>query len=503
MPEQLTAAPRPAAPVDDVPQHLRAAYTAALPGARASVLARLWGALNRENVPGLDHARLSGDPAAARAFAVAQPGLAVEVAGVAHTDPAAALRALRLPGAVDRLATELDNSVHNLALARANRPARPSPRTTDLATVEQLVVDGHPLHPCCRTRLGMTTAEVLAYAPEHLPTVALVEVAVPASRWLSTGAGLPPRLLLHPWQARHTAGAYPWLTPTGRTVPARPLMSLRTLALVDDPTIHVKTAVDVQMTSAVRIVSPAAVHNGPVMSALLARLTAAMPTLDVLPETAAGAVLVDGEPQRGLSYVVRRFPALPPGEVAVPLAALAAPSPADGRPLLRDVVAPHDPARFLADLLDIACPPLFALLDRGVALEAHGQNTLVVLRDGRPVRLLYRDVGGVRVSPARLGAAMPELRGDLVTDDADELRTKLVAAFLTTVVGELIALLAREYDLPTGPLWGRVAAAVRAAGAPAQVWRDPLPMKAMTTMRLAADPLDDVWTHVPNPMAGA
>ena len=71
-----------------------------------------------------------------------------------------------------------------------------------------------------------------------------------------------------------------------------------------------------------------------------------------------------------------------------------------------------------------------------MALEAHGQNTLVVLRDGRPVRILYRDLGGVRVSPARLRAAgveAPPLLGDLPSDDPDVLRTKLAAAAVAVV----------------------------------------------------------------------
>jgi siderophore synthetase component len=372
--------------------------------------------------------------------------------------------------------------------------------------MEQLVVDGHPLHPCCRTRLGMSTAEVLAYAPEHRPLVRLVEVAVPDHKWLSTGDGLAPRLLLHPWQAQRVAQAYPWLVPTGRRVPARPLMSLRTLAPVDDPLIHLKTAVDVQMTSAVRTVSPAAVHNGPVVSTLLSTLTAGMAGIAILRERAAGAVVVDATPVKSLSYVVREAPTLGAGEVAVPLAALAARSPTDGRPLLVEAITDGYAGRpdgFLAELVDLAFPPLFALLRVGVALEAHGQNTLVVLRGGRPVRLLYRDVGGVRISPAalkRAGVDAPPLRGDLASDDPDELRTKLVAAFVTTVLGELIAIMTREYDAAPGQLWAIVARAARTAGAPPRVWRDPLPVKAMTVMRLADDPLADVWTTLPNPM---
>src|SRR5439155_730470 len=81
-----------------------------------------------------------------------------------------------------------------------------------------------------------------------------------------------------------------------------------------------KTAVDVQMTSAVRTVSPAAVHNGPLVSALLADLARRTTGLAILEETAAGAVLVDGEPCRSLAVVMRRAPRRAAGEGVLPLA---------------------------------------------------------------------------------------------------------------------------------------------------------------------------------------
>jgi len=286
----------------------------------------------------------------------------------------------------------------------------------------------------------------------------------------------------------------------------RPLMSLRTVAPLDGSA-HVKTAIDVQMTSAVRTVSPAAVHNGPVLSHLLRRLTAGLP-LTVLAETAAGAVIIDGEPQRRMAYLRREAPRIAPDETVLPIAALGAV--ADGRPLLCEAVrdAGGDPYRWLEDLAALLWPPLLAVLDRGVALEAHGQNTLVVVRRGRPVRILYRDLGGVRVSPARLraaGLAPPPLYGDLISDDPHVLRTKLAAAALGTVAAELVVRLARHLDAEPSRLWGIIGAAVRSAGtADAEaIRRAPLPVKATTAMRLAADPLDDIWARLDNPLAGA
>ena len=492
-------------------------FDAALPGARAAVLARLWGALAREPLPGVSarqhddggqlHIEVAGrrvsGPAAAAVPYAAVSQLRLHVGGTAHDDPATLLHTLALPGDTARLAREVANSVANLALARAAQDGR-TPALAELggpdgsARAEQLVVDGHPLHPCCRTRTAMGTAEVLAYAPEHRPDLRLRRYRVPADRWYGDAA---PVLLVHPWQGDHVLDAYPWLKPDGRTGPVRPLMSLRTVAPVGGGD-HVKTAVDVQMTSAVRTVSPAAVHNGPRLSALLRTLTADLP-LDVLAETAAGAVIVDGNPSRHLAHLRRQAPVTAAGEVAVPVAVLAA------RPaLLAQVVAGHggDPYAWLTAFTAALLPPLLTVLQRGVALEAHGQNTLLVLRGPHPVRVLYRDLGGVRVSGARLrahGLQVPPLHGDLPSDDPAVLRTKLAASVVAGVLAEQIAALGRHHGADPDRLWAIVARTVRDTGTgdgPALL-HDPLPVKATTVMRLAADPLDDVWAYRDNPMA--
>jgi staphyloferrin A synthase len=491
------AAPRPhtAGPVQtrhelgSLRPELVSGYDAALPGARAAVMARMIGALEREALPGLVSrerglARFAGGTEvrypveAAALFAPGTAGLAVEVSRDPIDDPA---RLVRLLWPDHKLATEIDNSVANLALARADhgRPELPE----DLGRIEQLPTDGHPIHPCCRTRGGMTVEDVLAYAPEHRPVIRLRRLKVPAGRWYGTA---PPILFAHPWQADRLTEKYPFLTHDGETGPARPLMSLRTVAPLDGGP-HVKTAVDVQMTSAVRTVSPAAVHNGPVLSALLKKLTADLP-IDVLAETEAGAVVVDGEPQRHLAFLRREAPRPRNGETVMPMAVLCA-SP----------LRVPDPYDFMVLLGDLLFAPLLELLRRGVALEAHGQNTLVVMRGGRPTRIIYRDLGGVRVSARRLeraGFEAPELRGDLPSDDPEELRTKLAASAISTVAAELINALRADkrklWDLLAAKLQGPDAAAIK---------NNPLPIKATTAMRLATDPLEDRWARIDNPMA--
>ncbi|WP_250037549.1 IucA/IucC family protein [Paractinoplanes maris] len=546
---------------------LVARYDAELPGAQAAILARLLGAIDREPLPGLiargpGEATFTAPPTgtkthlrypagAAQPFAVAHAGLAIEAVRhpmtAAQAEPAgnaadqagftgetvtvmpsvavsgadavsasevvegervqaqsasgtpehrvivAPVDLVRLLWGDVPLAEEIDNSVANLALARADRPEQRLPEPGDpdaLGRIEQLITDGHPLHPCCRTRGGMTVADVLAYAPEHSPVIRLHRLRVPRDRWYGTAA---PILHAHPWQAARLVARYPWLIPDGESDPVRPLMSLRTVAPVDGGP-HIKTAVDVQMTSAVRTVSPAAVHNGPVLSRLLRRLTADQP-IEILAEIAAGAVVVDGVPQRHLAHVIREAPQLEPSELAVPLAAFAALQ-----------VRLDDPYGWFEELSEVFFGPITRVLARGVALEAHGQNTLVVLDGDRPVRIVYRDLGGVRVSATRLrnaGLDAPELHGDLPSDDPAELRTKLSAAAFGTVAAELIATFTRTSGADPDRLWAIVARAVRATGSEdvAYLLQDPLPIKATTAMRLATDPLDDRWALLPNPMA--
>ena len=502
--------------------------TATTAGARAAVLARLWGALSREPVPGVTKRRydgglvtialsdgrvLRGPAADARPFAIPSADLAVTVDGPrpgVFSDPGELVRAIATPLGrhAARLAAELDNSVANLALARSRRPASGIEHSNSLVYFEQSVVDGHPLHPCTRTRMGLSPDEVVAYAPEHRPTVHLRPVAVPPQRWY--GVNCPPTLLLHPWQYERVRDVYPWLTSVGEPVPAYPLMSLRTLALARDPSRHVKTSVDIQMTSAVRTVSPASVHNGPALSGLLVSLADRVPGLSVLPEVAAGAAIVDGEPDRRLAMVERRMPSMAPGDIAMPLAALSATSPATGAPVITELVNAGyggDPAACVAGFASVLLPPLFGWLALGVGLEAHGQNLIGVVRDGRFVGLLYRDFGGVRVSPARLrrhGIEPPALRGDISSDDPEVLRTKVLASAVSTVLGEVVAVLVRTIGLDEEKGWHQIATAAGDIDGPdiASAFADSLPVKATTAMRLADDPVGDIWTALPNPLAG-
>ncbi|MFF4346864.1 IucA/IucC family protein [Streptomyces sp. NPDC001530] len=475
---------------------LSAPYAQALPGARAAVLTRLWRALAHEPLPWIarrepgrdgltlrltDGRRLHGphaDPYATTAYVTE-----VRLDDRPYDHPARLVDALAVPHG-PAFAAELDHSVASLALSRAGQPAIDNEPVTSREW-EQRVVDGHPYHPNCRSRPGFSVAEQLAYAPEHRPLVELGLVAADDClvtgewpKWLRDGE----RVLVpvHPWQAAHVLRLSPQ-----EGIPAHPLLSLRTLALPDGP--HVKTALSTRLTSSVRDISVYSVQTAETVSAFMETVTDRL-DLPLHITRTLGAVTADSP---DLAAVVRESPDVyaGPGEQIVPVAAL---------PL---TALPEHPA-LLAEFARLVLTVGLRLLDLGVALEAHGQNLLVVLDPaGAPVRLVYRDLADIRISPARLarhGIPAPALTGRIVTDDETTLRRKLfgslVGGTLGATAGSTVAL--REAldtvvrDLPRTP----DLAALRDA---------PLPAKALTLMRLSPETPGDIWTELPNPLDGS
>ena len=483
----------------------------ALPGARAAVMARLWRALLFEQglaaaLPAEVRTRLRGPALLPHDVGAAKDELVVHLGDREYTHPAALLADLGLPGSTG-LTAELDHSVASLALSRAGAAHRPPPPDT-LVGHEQSVVDGHPYHPCCRSRPGFTVADQLAYAPEHRQPVQAALLAVPAAEALLVGAwprwlreGDRALLPVHPWQLREVLPRLGLSTVAGG-LSTSALMSVRTLA-PEGGGPHLKTSLSLRMTSAVRDISGESVVNSAPLSALLAELTEQLGgALVITRNLAAGAALVAGVPSREAAVLVRESPEVHagPGERVVPLAALA-----EHPPQLAD------PVGWLRSLAALAWPPMLRLLSWGVALEAHGQNLLVVLdRQHRPLRLVYRDLADVRVSRERLaarGIRPTTLGGHVLDDDPVTLRRKLFGSVLGGTFGSLVSGLGRRDRLLEGLLWAAVAQEAEAAAevlSPEDrqaLLRDPLPVKALTRMRLAGGPSGDQWTLLPNPLA--
>lgn len=472
-------------------------YAAELAGARAAVLTRLWRGLAHEPLPWItrreqgregltlhlaDGRRLRGPHS--DAYGTAARVTEVELDGAAYDHPAALMTALSFPHG-DAFAAELGHSVASLALSRADQPPLDAPSAT--WEWEQRIVDGHPFHPNCRSRPGFSVAEQLAYAPEHRPVVELGLVAAPeeaclvAGEWPYREAG---RVLIpvHPWQVRHVLKDEKLVGGAGIT--AHPLMSLRTLADAAPGGPHIKTALSARLTSAVRDISVYSIATAATVSAFLDSVAARPDGLFHITRT-LGAVTAHTP---DLAAAVREAPEIyaAEGERVVPVAALT----------MTDL--PQSPS-WIAEFTRLALTVCLRLLELGVALEAHGQNLLVVLSpSGAPTRLIYRDLADIRISPARLarhGIPAPDLSGRLITDDETTLRRKLFGSLVTgtlgatagsgTALGAALSIAVR--DLPRTPDL-------------AALLDGPLPTKALTLMRLSPERPGDIWAQVPNPL---
>src|ERR687894_872942 len=316
-----------------------------------------------------------------------------------------------------------------------------------LAFYEQLVVEGHPLHPGAKLKLGLSVGNVIRHSPElgaH-PEVALVAVAKGCYRDVFLdGRGLTGVLygeypglrqqvanalrekglnvddygliLVHPWQfERVLPRLYARAMERGEVVPlgglripTRALVSFRTLAPVQrrgEQKHHIKTAVNLQLTGAVRTVSPNSAENAATISQMLREIGDREGRFGgrfvVLEERAAayfdpanGAYPPQErrELAKNLAVILREDPEahIRPGEVPVTASALLAESPVGGGPVLMEVlelfaagrgIAGSDLAAvaFVRRYCEVCLPGFLTLMGRyGVSLEGHLQNSIPV-----------------------------------------------------------------------------------------------------------------------------
>jgi len=307
----------------------------------------------------------------------------------------------------------------------------PGPRTgfAGLLRYDALAaVREHPVHPTGRARPGLDAAARRAYAPEHARPFRLRWRLVPRSE-----------IRLSPALAADLPGWWPTGTATEMAVPVHPLaggepagpevmptLSMRTLALVDEPGVHVKvplpTATLGRRNS--RTIKPGTLADGAAMHELLGAV------LDREPELAASVLLADERrflegPDEHVAALVRHLPREVAGDRLVPLAALPVRDPRAGGPTVLEELAGDDlPGwcdRYLAVLFDWHV----ALWVRyGIALESHQQN-ITVAQEGDRLRLVYKDDDGARVDAAHataaLGESLPTFQDTrmLVTDPAE------------------------------------------------------------------------------------
>ncbi|MFF5139105.1 IucA/IucC family protein [Streptomyces sp. NPDC013157] len=412
---------------------------------------------------------------------------------VGHAADKAPGSARATPDTADLVARVAD-SLRRTVTFIADRRAHPADGPDRFLAAEQALLLGHPLHPTPKSREGLTESEARLYSPELRGSFPLHWIAVASSllatdsAWTERGRPVPaPDLMerlagtalplpegcaaalpLHPWQAREIghreetaalldAGLLRDLGPLG--APWCPTSSVRTVHRTGAPAM-LKLSLGLRITNSRRENLRKELHRGVEVHRLLRtglakQWQAAHPGFDIVRDPAWLAVDgLDGRPVTGLDVVIRHNPFAPTDDVSC-VAGLVTPRPLDvpaanGRPrpyrsrLARVVsrlaertgrpVGAVSAEWFLRYLEQVVRPVLWLDGEVGIALEAHQQNTLLLLdTDGWPAGGLYRDNQGYYFRESRradLDARLPGVGEHSDTFVSDEVTDERFAYYL-------------------------------------------------------------------------
>jgi siderophore synthetase component len=395
------------------------------------------------------------------------------------------------------LVARVADSVRRTADFIRDRRQHPADTPDLFLSAEQALLLGHPLHPTPKSREGLTETEAARYSPESRGSFPLHWLAVAPSllatdsAWTERGRPVPAAdlvgrlagtdlslpdgytaLPLHPWQAREVrhrasvaalldSGLLRDLGPLG--TPWHPTSSVRTVHRSGAPAM-LKLSLALCITNSRRENLRKELHRGVeahrlLRTGLAKQWQAVHPGFDAVRDPAWLAVDgPDGRPVPGLDVMIRHNPFTPADDVGC-VAGLVSPRP-------RAVLSADVPSRqgtwpmrsrlaqllarlaartgrpvgavaaewFLRYLEHVVRPVLWLDSEAGVALEAHQQNTLLLLDgDGWPAGGRYRDNQGYYFRESRraeLDARLPGIGEHSDTFVSDEVTDERFAYYL-------------------------------------------------------------------------
>ncbi|NKE73559.1 IucA/IucC family protein [Candidatus Manganitrophus noduliformans] len=372
------------------------------------------------------------------------------------------------PDRLVRFTEELEQTLLKDTLAQhRGRRERGLLRGRAYDDLESGLMEGHPYHPCYKSRIGFDYADHLAFGPEFAPMLRPIWLAArrDASRIAASGRLRPERFLkqelgeevygrflrevrrrgkvpeayvlipVHPWQWRERVLPLFYndlredrLIQVGTAKDFySPQQSIRTVANLTAPhKASLKLSLGIVNTSTSRILAPHTVRNAAPITDWLQRIAQEDSFLreELRPILLGEVVGVAYDPPRpdllqpagygALSCIWREsvHPFLSEAEKAVPFNSLACLD-RDGRPFITPWVEQVGLVPWVRRLLSVSILPVIHFLyAHGIALEAHAQNMILIHTDGMPQRVAFKDFhDGIRFAPALLAA--PDLRPDL------------------------------------------------------------------------------------------
>ncbi|MBB4931755.1 siderophore synthetase component [Lipingzhangella halophila] len=422
-----------------------------------------------------------------------------------------------LPVYLEEISSTLASSAFKLA---GQRPSAAELSRAGFQEIEAAMTEGHPCFVANSGRIGIDAAEYPIYAPEAAPRVRLVWLAAHRDRCeFSASAGLDyPSLIrseldeatlarfsarmaelgldlddyrlmpVHPWQWWNKLS----VTFAGEVAQRRlvclgrgddehqPQQSVRTLFNTTAPRRHyVKTALSVLNMGFLRGLSAEYMRATPAINDWLAGLvdgdTALRETgFSILRERAAvgyhheqyAAATAKGSPYSKMLAALWRespVPSVAPGQRLATMASLLHVD-ADGDSVAGALIAESglSPRVWLRRYLDAYLRPLLhCFYAHDLVFMPHGENVILVLEGGVPVRVLMKDIAeeiAVLNPDARLPPKVERIRAEV----PDELRTlSILTDVFDCFLRFLNAILQSEQILDEEEFWAAVAECVR------------------------------------------
>lgn len=364
------------------------------------------------------------------------PVNAVTVAGLLAAE-AAARRSGNASAVTDLVARVADSEMRVARhVWRRSAAQEDPPGTTPFLAAEQGLILGHPLHPTPKSRLGLSESEADRFSPELRGSFRLHWFAADESIVSGEGADMvavfapqvPEGMVAipaHPWQAREVrsrpvvrklldSGSLRDLGESGE--PWFPTASVRTVYHPDAP-VMLKFSLGLPITNSKRENLRKELRRGAEIdrvldSGLALELAEAYPGFGIVRDPGWLSIGPDSAPENGLELVVRANPFWADDRVACVAGLLAERPDRDSSDLAAiitnlaalvgddtDAVAAQWCARYFDAVI---APVLWLYHTYGLGLEAHQQNTLVVLdENGWPCGGWYRDNQGYYISNRR------------------------------------------------------------------------------------------------------
>ncbi|TFD99680.1 IucA/IucC family siderophore biosynthesis protein [Jeotgalibacillus sp. R-1-5s-1] len=284
--------------------------------------------------------------------------------------------------------------------------------------LDSALSEGHPYHPSFKSRIGFTQKDHRCFGPEYGQSFPVMIAAFPkaylqqsfpdektfflkefgtqAEYWLKQcpeGSALMP---VHPWQWQHFEHELEaeGVVPIGFTDEYYyASQSVRTLWHPDKN--HVKLSMNMKQTSSMRTIQPENALAAPHVSGWLSGIVEndqGLEGVKILKEYASCTYESDRFSGGEFSAIWRESPEsfCSRNESVIPMNALAVEEQGD-------VFAGHWIQTFGAEawvrqlIRCFVIPVLHLFIRHGVAIEAHAQNSLLVLENGWPKRIMLRD----------------------------------------------------------------------------------------------------------------